>query len=103
MKKLLLLIIGVLIVLPTFAQYFEYTYEGQTLIYTILDEDAKTCSVRQSVTTGGNVIIPSIAKDGDIEYSVTEIDMHAFYGCSGLTSVKIPNSITEISAYAFRC
>ena len=35
---------------------------------------------------------------------VTSIGNRAFYGCSSLTSVKIPNSVTSIGEYAFsRC
>ncbi len=33
--------------------------------------------------------------------SVTSIGQQAFYGCSGLTSIAIPNSITSIPDYAF--
>ena len=36
-----------------------------------------------------------------IPNSVTSIGSHAFYGCSGLTSVTIPNSVTSIGEYAF--
>ena len=34
-------------------------------------------------------------------YEVTEIKPFAFDGCSGLTSVKIPNSVTSIGMFAF--
>ncbi|MBO7443084.1 MAG: leucine-rich repeat domain-containing protein, partial [Paludibacteraceae bacterium] len=33
-----------------------------------------------------------------IPTSVTEIGWGAFYGCSGLTSVEIPSSVTEIGS-----
>jgi len=37
----------------------------------------------------------------EIPNSVTSIGSGAFYGCSGLTSVEIPNSVTTIGDYAF--
>ena len=49
----------------------------------------------------GDVIIPkSVTYNGTI-YSVTSIGESAFYNCSGLTSVTIPNSVTSIDTYAF--
>ena len=50
----------------------------------------------------GKVDIPFSVEYGGKIYSVTSIDMSAFYGCSGLTSVIIPNSVTYIGSYAFR-
>ncbi len=41
-----------------------------------------------------NSVIPT---DG----SVTTIGEHAFYNCSGLTSITIPNNVTSIGSYAF--
>ena len=98
MKKLLLILFGVLMTLPSFA--FEYTYEGQTLSYTVLDEGSKTVSVKGNKNSGV-LVIPEIAKDGSKEYTVTSIGDKAFYDCTGLTSVTIPNSVTSIGTYAF--
>ncbi|MBO6189480.1 MAG: leucine-rich repeat protein [Alloprevotella sp.] len=35
-------------------------------------------------------------------YSVTSIGWYAFYDCTGLTSITIPNSVTTIGDYAFQ-
>ena len=114
MKKTLLALLGALLAQPVIAQdledearNFTYEYEGQTLTYTVLDEDAKTCETKGgSIFSGGNYVsgnlkIPATAKDGDMEYSVTSIGMFAFSECSGLTTVTIPESVTSIGDYAF--
>ncbi len=49
----------------------------------------------------GSVTIPGKVTLGGIEYSVTSIGEYAFYGCSGLTSIEIPNSVTSIGEYVF--
>ena len=49
----------------------------------------------------GNVVIPeSVVYEGNT-YSVTSISSSAFWDCSGLTSVTIPNSVTSISSFGF--
>ena len=109
MKKILLTLLGVLLALPGIARDFTYEYEGQTLTYTVIDEEAKTCRTKEGESfwggagnrVSGALVIPPVAKDGDVEYSVTSIGSYAFSDCSGLTSVIIPNSVTAIGYYAF--
>ena len=50
--------------------------------------------------TGAVNIPASVTYDGK-EFSVTSIGGSAFGGCSGLTSVTIPNSMTSIGEFAF--
>ena len=49
----------------------------------------------------GNITIPSSISVNEVEYSVTSIGDKAFYYCSGLTSITIPNSVTSIKSYTF--
>ena len=49
----------------------------------------------------GNVTIPETVSNEGVEYSVTSIGSYAFYLCSGLTSITIPNTVTSIRGLAF--
>lgn len=48
-----------------------------------------------------NIVIPESVTYQGTTYSVTSIGNNAFYHCSGLTSVTIPNSVTYIGRSAF--
>ena len=49
----------------------------------------------------GNVVIPESVEYNGYTYPITSIGMYAFYFCSGLTSITIPNSVTSIDNWAF--
>lgn len=49
----------------------------------------------------GNVTIPETIEINGITYFVCGIDHYTFYGCTGLTSVTIPEGVTSIGYYAF--
>ena len=48
-----------------------------------------------------SVNIPDMVVLDGVSYSVTTIGNYAFFDCSSLTSIAIPNSITSIGDYAF--
>ena len=82
---------------------------AQTLIdgiYYNLDVDNLTAEVTSTpdgvAEYSGSISIPESVTYEGVEYSVTSIGERAFDGCSGLTSLTIPNSVTTISDYAFK-
>ena len=95
--------------LQAMAYDFSYTYQGKTLYYKILAGNTNTVAVTYYSETAasnnhvsGDVVIPSSVEHNNVTYSVTSIGNEAFNGCSGLTSVSIPNSVTSIRSRAFR-
>ncbi|MCR4835055.1 MAG: leucine-rich repeat domain-containing protein [Bacteroidaceae bacterium] len=72
--------------------YYNYTNDGTELAVTSSPKNYKY---------QGNVVIPEEVTYGDRIHKVTSIGESAFYNCTGLTSVTIPNSVTSIDNGAF--
>ena len=76
-----------------------------------LDENTSTAEVIKKRGYEGEIIIPEFVEDpvkkrgckgsGGKEYSVNSIAESAFEGCSLLTSITIPDSVTHIGVHAF--
>lgn len=49
----------------------------------------------------GNVVIPETLENNGVIYRVTAIGKNAFFACSSLSSIEIPNSVTSIGESAF--
>ena len=74
--------------------YYDFTSTGATVTYFL--ETAYNRSAYK-----GSVVIPESVTYGGKIYTVTRIGYRAFYCCSGLTSITIPNSVTSIDKGAF--
>ncbi len=93
-----------LLMLPMEANAYSagYKFEYGGLRYTVLNESSNTvaCSGYYDWCEG-DIVIPEKVNNGGITYTVVQIGNHAFSGCSDLTSITIPNSVTAIGDYAF--
>ena len=105
-KSLLLVLIAT--ALPQIASAYDFMVDG--LCYNYNDDGTSVTITYQRYPSGdyngyvnlnGELIIPASVTYNDATYSVTGIGYLAFYQCSGLTSVTIPNSVTTIGELAF--
>ena len=106
-KHLLLTAAALMCVIEGYA----YDFKVGGICYNITSETNKTVGVTYNdkysysynyyTKYEGSVTIPKSVTYNGTTYSVTSIGERAFYGCSGLTSVVIPNSVTSIGSMAF--
>lgn len=71
--------------------------------YRSYDKNGKYISQKYNYSSkyGGDIVIPASFTYKDVSYSVTGIDSYAFANCSGITSVTIPDGLTDIGEYVF--
>jgi len=110
MKRLLSLFLCLMMAMLSFAHDFEVVNaNGKTIYYNITSSSDLTVAVTYKGTSSsqysyeytGNVTIPATVIYSGKTYSVTSIGSDAFYECSDLTSITIPNIVTSIGSRAF--
>lgn len=114
MRKYVFYIFTIILSFSGFKSYshdFESINNGETIFYKITSSKFPfTVEVSfkgdhyysYSNEYKGSISIPLTVKNNGKTYSVTSISNYAFYYCSSLKSIKIPNSIVSIGDYAFR-
>ena len=98
LKRTLSLALAVSIILTMFTGLFSVQAGAATSgYYTYSVSNGKATITDVDTSISGNVTIPSTLGG----YSVTSIGSSTFSGCTGLTSITIPDSVTSVGWYAF--
>ena len=101
MKKLIVFLFSLIlsVVFATSALAYDVQIDG--ICYNLNSEDKTAEVTSEDDYYSGEVVIPSSITVEGQEYPVASIGISAFYNCSSLTSITIPNSVTSIGWEAF--
>lgn len=95
-RKAILVVLSLMVIVMSHA----VTFSIDELTYVTFSETAVEVFARsQSIT--GSIEIPQTVKFDGVDYEVAGIGENAFQGCTGLTEISIPGSVTSIGEYAF--
>ena len=107
-KRVALVVLGLIAVSSTLVAQ-QYDFQVGQLYYKITDATKREVAVVRENSSSpyynnaptGAITIPATVANGGNTYSVTSIGWGAFYKCSGLTSINIPNGVTKIENGVF--
>ena len=94
------LILSVWFSISAYSVHVSYVMEVDGINYLPLSQTTVMVNISTNEYSG-DVVIPNSIKWYEREYIVTGIRKSAFAGCTGLTSITIPNSVTSIEESAF--
>ncbi|MDE5585348.1 MAG: leucine-rich repeat domain-containing protein, partial [Muribaculaceae bacterium] len=106
-QKLLFLIVMLAFLLPARLSAYDFESGGIYYDYSSWDDESQTYKEACVVSSpdnnkySGDIVIPAEVEYEGHTYSVTSIGGYAFYECSSLTSIELPNSVTSIGYGAF--
>ena len=97
MKKHIVTLLAILTLCVTICISAPKADAATSSYYTYTVSDGKATITECNTSVSGAIMIPSTLGG----YPVTTIDFRAFYNCTGLTSVTIPDGVTTIDFGAF--
>lgn len=82
---------------------YEEIVKEEGLLFSVISEGAKTCSVRisEKYRGAGRIEVPQTVIIGSESYTVTVVAAHGFENMTGLCAITLPPTITFIGSYAF--
>ena len=102
MKTFLKEIIGFTIIMAMPKVGYAYDFEADGIYYNLNISDRTATVTSGDYKNKRDIIIPSSVFYANQELPVSAIGSSAFYGCSSLVSIEMPNSVTSIGYDSFR-